>query len=511
MTERSNGSMPTVWRTQFVPWQDCSDKRKDMLREAWTLGELSYKLSPAQRVVYDEARAWSATQGEKDRIFVLDIGRRFGKSSVMVMIAFEDAIRNPNSRIVYYGTTHKDLMKFIQEHLTKLLLDCPPDLMPVWTKSDSTYRFLNGSQVEFVGLDVNPNGSRGGSFDTCVLDEAGFFDNLEYIVGSVLLPQMMGKPHARIYAGSTPPISPSHYWSNSLVPEAVLNGASVTRTIDDADIYPPEERELFISKAGGRKSVRCRREYFAEHVTDETLAIIPEFREVEKEVMVTRDPPYWRNCFVAMDPGWKDHTAVLFGYWHFTENYLYVEDEVSGNRLTSGTIADMIKKKELVLWHNVLCYTRHRAQPTAQPFMRFSDNDHRLIADLHADHELGFQPTQKDNLDQQINNVRMAFNDKRILIHPRCKRLRLQLLNGAFKNETKKVFAQEGKDLGHFDLIAALIYLWRNVQMYKGRNPAPREEKYVADMKIRGGTDGQGQTQSKFARRGGRLWLRAKP
>lgn len=505
-----NAKQAQVWRTAYTPWEDCSDERKDMLREAWSLGELSYKLSPAQRVVYDEMRRWSVSKDRQGRTFVLDIGRRFGKSSILVLLAFEDCLLNPGWRWVYYGPKHKDLMKFIREHLSKLIMDCPPDLAPVWTKSDSTYRFHNGSQLEFIGLDVNPDGARGGSFDGCGLDEAAFFDNLENIVQSVLVPQMLGKPHARIYAGSTPPISPSHYWSSSMVPKAVLEQACLTRTIEDSDIYTHEEKEEFIAELGGRKAARCRRELFTEHVTDETLAIIPEFRDVEKDVMVAVEPPYFRDCYVSMDPGWNDHTAVLFGFWHFSDSYLYVEDEVSAPRMNSALIADMIRQKETVLWTGVLHHRGHRVQPRPQPYMRVSDNDPRLLFDLANDHKLIFTATAKDNLDQQINSVRVAISEKRIRIHPRCKMLRKQLRDGIWKNEARKVFAREGSDLGHFDLIAALVYLWRNASMYKGRNPAPREEKYVADMKIRGGNDGQGQTQSKFSRRAGRIWLRAK-
>ena len=500
-----------AWVSPVVPWQECSDSRKDALREAWGVGELSYKLSPAQRKVYDRMRKWSASKKRMGRTFVLDCGRRFGKSSIMLLVAFEDAIRRPGSRVLYYGPKHKDLMKFIREHISKVLLDCPPDIAPEWLASKSEFEFPNGSRVEFIGLDVNPDGARGGAFDTCVVDEGGFFDNLENIVQSVLFPQMMGRPHARIYAGSTPPISPSHYWSQSMVPKAVLEDACLTRTIDDSDIYSDAEKAEFIAELGGRKSSRCRRELFTEHVTDETMAIIPEFREVESDVVCVVTPPYWRDCYTAMDPGWNDHTAVLFGFWHFEDSLLYVEDEVSAPRMNSGLIAEMVKQKETVLWNGLVCRGRGMTGQRPQPYLRVSDNDPRLLFDLANDHKLVFTATQKDNLDQQINGVRVAFGEKRIKIHPRCKMLRNQLKNGVWKNEARKVFAREGGDLGHFDLIAALVYLWRNASMYKKRNPAPHAEKYVAgDLKVKNGGEENSEGGSKWSRRGHRFFIRAK-
>lgn len=502
-------SPPTSkWVSPVIPWKDCGDRRKQVLREAWTRGELSYKLSPKQRAIYDEMRRWASSRNRQGRKFVLDCSRRLGKSSILLLVAFEDAIRRANARVVYYGPTHKDLMKFIREHMGKMVMDCPPDIAPTWVKTESLYQFPNGSVVEFIGLDRNPDGARGGAFDTGILDEAGFFDNLENIVQSVLLYQMMGKDHARIYAGSTPPISPAHYWSQVMVPQAVLEGACMTRTIEDSDIYSLEEKEEFIREAGGRKSSKCRRELFAEHITDESMAIVPEFREVREEIVKALDAPTWRNCFVAMDPGWKDHTAVLFGYWHFEDSRLVVEDEIAAPRMNSSLVAELIKRKELVLWDGSTRRAGHSQQMRPQPFLRISDNDPRLLFDLANDHKLVFTPTQKDNLDQQINGMRVAFSEKRIWIHPRCKMLVSQLNNGVWQNEARKVFAREGGDMGHFDLIAALVYLWRNASMHKSRNPAPFAQKYVAGDLMVKDEQREGQAPSKWAKRGGRIFFK---
>lgn len=495
-----------IYRADYTPWNHCDPQRQSAVRQAWLAGELSYKISPAQRQVYDAIRTWESSRSRQGRTYVLDIGRRFGKSSIMVLMAFEDALRHPGWRIPYYGPTHKDLMKFITEHLTKLIADCPPEMRPVWRQVDTTYYFTNGSQVEFIGIDRNPNGARGGAFDKCFMDEAAFYDNLETIIQSVLVPQMLGRPWARLIAGSTPPESPAHYWSQAVLPKAQREHASITRTFDDTDIYTPAEMDEFIAEMGGRKAVRCRRELYAEHVTDETLAIIPEFREVEKEVVLERSPPYWRDCYVSLDPGWADHTAVLFGYWDFERGILYVEDEISAPRLNSSAIAELIKTKETALWGGKMCRDRSTRQNAyyegrPQPYKRVSDRDPRLLHDLVMDHGLYFEQTQKDHLDQQINSLRNAVASKKIEIHPRCKVLVAQLKNGVWKNEARKVFAHIG-DMGHFDTIAALVYLWRNV--HKRRNPAPIAEKHIAgDLKAK-----DGPQESKWSRRGGRIWLR---
>jgi hypothetical protein len=296
-----------------------------------------------------------------------------------------------------------------------------------------------------------------------------------------MFPQMLGRPWARIIAGSTPPVSPSHYWSAEFIPTAILEGAHSKRTLLEADQYTAEEKAEFIAEAGGKNSTTCRREYFAEHVVDETMAIIPEFRDCEETCVVAMKPPPWRDCYVSMDPGWADLTASLFGYWDFEKQLLVIEDELAAPRQNSRAIADAISAKEIALWKGVKL-KKDKGQMGVQPFRRVCDLDNRLVADLWVEHKLLFVMTAKDNLDQQINAVRVMFSKGQIRINPRCKKLIQHLKNGVWKNETRKVFAREGGDLGHFDLIAALIYLVRNVQ--KWRNPAPKLETYVAgDLK----------------------------
>lgn len=491
------------WVSPVRAWSDCSDERRVLLEHAWSIGELAYKLTPTQRETHAKIRRWQRKQ--TDRVFALDSSRRWGKSALCLVLAVEDAMRNPGWRIVYCAPEYKMVTKLLLPLMAQLLIDCPPEMAPEWLKTEGLFRFPNGTRLELIGLDINPDGARGTGVDRVFLDEAAYFNNLEYLLQSVLYPQMLGRPHARIICASTPPISPSHYWSSELVVECISYGAHDRRTLEDADQYTVEEIEFFIQKAGGRKSTTCRREYFAEHVTDETMAIVPEFREVEADIVVAKTPPYWRDCYTSMDPGWKDLSAVLFGYWNFTEHCLYIEDEIAASRMTSAAVAEAIKRKELVLWDGVPRKAGDGFGVTTQPYLRVSDNDPRLLYDLAHEHKLAFVATQKDNLDQQINALRVAIADKRILIHPRCKMLVMHLKNGVWKNEARKVFAREGDDLGHYDLIAALMYMWRNVR--RSKNPQPKAEEYIAgDLKKK--RDLAGAEGSKWLRRAGRIFVR---
>lgn len=469
-----------TWSPSILTWDQASKEHRALLTKAWTSGELAWKLNPNQFGVYKHLRDWESQAG-KGRMFALDISRRWGKSTLMLMMAYEDAIKHPKWRIPYCAPTYKMVNEILIPLMETLTADCPEHLKPKYWPSKSEVHFENGSRIKIVGLDVNPDGARGTHLDRAYLDECGFFDSMEYLLNSILYPQMQMRKHARIYAGSTPPISPAHFWSQECVPAARNEGRAITRTIEDNPMLDVAEREEFIAAAGGRNNVTCRREYFCHHITDDTLAIIPEFMDAESATVRYVVPPSWRDCYVAMDPGWADLTAVLFGYWWFEQKALVIEDEVVASQKNSREIAEMIHEREKALWGDVKRRASAHGPERAQPYRRVSDNDHRLIHDLTMEHKLSFVPTQKDNLHQQINAVRVAIQQNKILIHPRCKILISHLKNGVWKNAEKKKFATGSKAFGHFDCVAALVYMWRNIDQY--RNPYPPSERYVAGIK----------------------------
>lgn len=477
-----------VWTSSQIPWVDCDAERRRVLHAAWSTGSLDYLLTPSQLRTNAKMDAWSKSPKRQGRIYVLDSSRRWGKSALLLKRALEKAIRNPGWRIVYFAPEYKMVRKILLPLMAILTQDCPPKLLgpkqgPDWAKAEDTFYFANGSRIELYGLDTNPNGARGGAIDYCFGDEVAFFNDLGYVVQSIIMPMMFGRKHARLECASTPPVSPSHFWTQTMVPDAIQDGAHDIRTIEDADQYSAEEVEEFIRIAGGRDSTICLREYFCQHITDETLAVVPEFRHAEK--IVCRAPekvPQWRNCFVSMDPGWHDHTGVLFGYWDFGEAMPVIEDEFSGPKLTSAEIAAEIKRKELALWKDVPRKPRENSGTMrTQPRARVTDWNDRLQQDMWNAHELHFQRTLKDNKEQQVNAMRIAIGQHRIRIHPRCTKLIKQLRFATWKSieHKNKLFSRDGTTFGHFDLVDALIYLLRIMDQFRHENPAPKEARYV--------------------------------
>lgn len=468
------GAMPwrPVWVSPVVPWEFCDYERQEALRESWTCGEISHQLTPSQCSTYEKLRSWEERPyAERGREFVLDSSRRWGKSELGCVWLIENCLRKPNQRYLYIGPERKQIEDLTLPIMARILSECPPEMVPHYHQSKRVYEFPNGSRIELYGLDKNPNASRGGAIDGAFLDECGFFKRLRYLLKSVLKPQMLGRIWACLLLASTPPDTPAHPWSEEVVPSAIVRGAHDLRTIEDADQYPVEEIESMIAEAGGRGDPDCDREYFAKHVADASRVIVPEYPAVAKEIVREVEPPRWRDCYTVMDPGWHDLVAVLFGYWHFADAMLVIEDELAEAKLNSSKIAAQVKAKEAQLWAG-LQRVGSDGGLKSQPYRRYTDRDPRLVSDLRVEHDLAFSLAKKDTPEQAVNQLRVAIDAQRIVIHPRCVKLQAHLKAAIWKNELHRTFSWQGGLFGHFDLVAALVYFWRNVQ--RGRNPAPR-------------------------------------
>jgi hypothetical protein len=512
------------WRPKWVPvaqpWRTLDKKGQALATKLWKAGTLRHLLTPSQQTVDARMTEWSLryainfakriddpTRLRLGRIFMLDCSRRWGKSALLLKRALEFGATQKGWRMIYMGPEYKELIKIVDIIMPMLVLDCPPGLLgkehgPDWARGEQTYHFRNtGSRLEIIGLDKNPDGARGPAVDYAFGDEMGFLKNLEYTLRSIVSPQLLGRDHARLELASTPPVSPAHYWSSTLVPQAKNEGAHDKKTIEDADQYSVEEIEDEIHNAGGRRHTTCLRELFCEHVADSNLAIIPEYREMESRIVKAWTAPKWRDCYTVMDPGWKDHTAVLFGYVDFENAKWVIEDEISAPRMNSAAVAEAVKLKESQLWKGVFCVGANQ-RLRAQPLWRFSDRDKHLQEQLAREHDLLFQFTRKTDLDQHINALRVAIHSGNVIIHPRCTRLRDDLRNGVWKNDARKIFAHSD-DAAHFDTVAALMYFIRNADLK--RNPAPREEKFVRSTRnenLSGHTEAAALKTSKWSRRG---------
>jgi len=440
---------------------------KEVAAEAlWRMGLTSWKFHPAQLDIYQ------AINNSTSSTFVINCGRQIGKSYMLCGYAIEYAHQHPGAKISFLAPTAKAVKKIILPRIKEILSDCPRDLLPDYKVNDQVYIFKNGSEIHIAGTDAErAENLRGQVFHLVICDEAGFMDKLDYVVSSILRP-LTSTVSGKIILSSTPPISPDHPFKKIFVDNAIQSGNYIKKTVHDNPLIPEHIKQQYMQESGGADSIAWRREYLAEFVIDQNEAVIPEATE-KKLVELTKDiipyvpgvqptdkqiikPPFY-DAYTVADLGYTDNTGILFGYWDFYKAALVIEDEALFNKPNTQMISNIIAQKESVLWND------------KKPYMRFCDGDPITISDLNTVHKLSFSQTRNDELEASVNAVRLFIQDNKILIHPRCVNL-LSQLGSATWDSTRKKFTRSPTQ-GHYDLIAALIYMVRNIR--RAKNPYP--------------------------------------
>lgn len=427
--------------------------RAAAIAECWYRNDLSYLLHSAQLKIQEAFRK-AVTQ-----LFVGNCARQLGKSYWAVTEAITCARSGPKKQIRYGAAFQTDLVEFIIPAFDKVLEDCPEEEKPTFLRGRNTYIFPNGSRIKLVGVDKNPNGLRGNSLDMVILDECGFIEKLEYIYKSVIIPATTHRPNCRILLISTPPSTPAHPFVD-FVERAVAENCYAEFNIYANPLIGPDTIARLIRESGGEESTTWRREYLCELVTDEDLQIIPEWRdsyvaEVEKDVYYDLYHKY-----VGMDLGVKDKTASIFGYYEFLKARLVIEDErqMSGAMMNTELLKQQISAIEKELWGE------------KPPYRRIADNNNPLLLlDLASIHGMSFISTGKDQLHAMINELRLFIQGGHLVVHPRCKNL-IGCLKFGVWNAKRTEFARSST-YGHFDHLAALVYLVRN--LIRNANPIP--------------------------------------
>ena len=505
--------MTELWKSPTKDWSACSEKRQEQLYHAWNAGELRWKLDPVQRRAVDDVYAGHAkAKSSMERIHVLEFTRRGGKDFCMSTIAIMEAMRNRRRiRIPYAAPTKENCKDIVIPTFEEIFRDCPPELLPYEIKNNTFRRSameLNwdwGAQIQLVGVDLHPEWLRGTNTHVGIMTEPGFMDGLEHLMKSILLPQLLTSPDGFIVMGSTPPITPGHYWSTNVVRDAQLRGMYTKATIFDFKERLGEDQiNGLIEATGGLKSTQCRRELFCEHVTEATNMVVPEFADVKAQIVTEKGfdkPPQYRDTYVSLDPGFAHATGAVFGYYDYETALFMIEGCFKTQGLNSAEVARRVKAREWQLWGRKPqkpsklteaawaaeleairshFYPNLREPPTpvvtisngqvyTKTYRRVSDTDSRLIADMANEHDLLFFATEKTDSEAHMNNFRLNVQRLRYRIHPRCVELITDVEQAVWNKARTKI--AEGPGGHHYDTLPASVYLNRNILW--GRNPFP--------------------------------------
>lgn len=299
-----------------------------------------------------------------------------------------------------------------------------------------------------------------------LIDEAGFFGDeedsypLDHVIQNILLPMFIRtKSKPRIIIMTTPPEIPNHP-VKAYYERALKMGCAMVRDIYHSDI--PEHKIAEMKRrmtAMPDGEIAWQREMECKWIVDQNRLIIPEWKPKYVQTVPHDQFFGFYHKYNALDTGVRDFTVNLYAYYDFRAATLVVEDEtlLKNEEVRTDILAACIKQKE-------------REIGFEKVYRRIGDNNNLIVLqDLSGIHGLSFVPTTKDELFAMVNEVRMWINSGRLLVNPACSHLIGCLENGIWDKQ-KKEFSRSAV-YGHFDGLAALCYLIRNIDCVT--NPIP--------------------------------------
>lgn len=448
---------------------------------SWEAGILRYKLEPKQREVYDLLH-----EAKPEEPFVIICHRGFGKTYTGCDYLLENSRRESDCNQLIISSTLKKLRTIVKPAFDTLLADCPPEYKPKFIHEDSLYHFpVTNVRTHLLAAESGHIENARGIHNVkdVLIDEAGFFGDeedsypLDHVIQNILLPMFIRtKSKPRIIIMTTPPEIPNHP-VKAFYQRAVQQGCAVVRDIYNSDI--PEEKRTEMKRRmtqqpGG--DIAWAREMECKWIVDASRMIIPEWQP--KYTKVPERDKYFDFYlkYNALDTGVRDQTVNLYAYYDFLRAQLVVEDEtvLRNEEVRTDILAACIKSTE-----NELGYKK--------VYKRIGDNNNLIILqDLSGIHALSFIPTTKDELFAMVNEVRLWVHSGRLFVHPRCTQL-IGCLENAIWDKSKKEFGRSAV-FGHFDALAALCYLIRNIDT--ATNPIPAnfgtsiQTHHIPNMKI---------------------------
>lgn len=434
--------------------------KDEVYKELFKRGKLSFILYPHQRPIYNKIQEVLTSVETTDNSHVLNISRQFGKSLTMFLVAVEFCMAKPYQTVVYIAPLKKQVVEIVTENTYRVVFGhATKDQLP--TIKDSELLFANGSRIRLAGTDNhNYESLRGGSAHLVILDEAGFMSNLLTGVIPTVLPMLKTTGGKIIYA-STPPETLDHDYYEVLR-EHDESGNISTFTIHDDRSLTQRQLDTIISACKGENTTVFKREYLCMRVAETTQQVLPELTlemadklRIDKKYKEDDLLQYWDKYIVA-DWGGKDFTAIIFAHYNYHSKKIIIEDQLNltGSTISSSRIAQSIKQKTNELWPD-LNYRKN--------INYWCDSNNVLIQnDMIITHGLPFLSTSKDRLaEQMVQKVRDWIWDERILFAPAAEFTLLSCMSGWW-SKGKDKFATS-KIYGHFDHLAAMVYLIRNV------------------------------------------------
>lgn len=422
----------------------------------WMRGELEFLLWPQQMAIWNQLQNLPPDIVE----FIILCARQFGKSTIGLIYALSEAIKYRDCCILIMGPDTRQTKDIVAPKMRFLTRTAPPCLIKQM-KAENRYHVYHDldqkasdyTEIIIGGMNENSTSQRGKTVHKILIEEIvdvpedDFLTSLESDLGPALAHSKSGK----IVYLTTLPKYPNHPFITKTMPKAKLNNAMAVYTIDDNIALNKQQRENLIQLVGGVGSVGYLRELMCVVVRDKNLVCLPDFSVIHN-VSIFSLPLQCRMSVTIDWGGVRDKTcAILHTYDYLSDIDLIWDERVFEPNTSTATIVESCREME-------------KGHPI---HARYIDAPPQIaMVDLLQTHNYPATLPEKPDWKASLNTLNVRFQQRKCLIHERCKFLTVSAESGILnKNRTD---LDRNEALGHMDGVAAMMYA---VRMQNRENP----------------------------------------
>ena len=361
----------------------------------------------------DKQKEAIAVLSSESKYVALFGGSRSGKSFIIIYSLIIRACKEKSRHAIIRYRFNSVKRSIFQDTWPKVMNLCFPNLKVRYNKTDYIAYFPNGSEVHFVGMDEGPRTEKllGLEFSTLYFNEAS---ELDYSPVQMVLSRLAEKNNLkkRVWLDFNPATKAS--WSYYLF----------IKKLDPIDEVPLKDPEMYsylkMNPSDNLTNIdseylsllermpeKDRTRFLLGEFSDESQGqVYYSFRRDDHVKEFDRFPgTIWAGQDFNIDPG----AAVFASY---VDNKFWIFDEVLLHNSDTYKMADEFKKRG---------YGGARICPDSTGVSRKTSGQ----SDFEILKKSGFiiESTRNPFVGDRINNTNRLFQENRIIIHPRCRKL----------------------------------------------------------------------------------------
>ena len=364
----------------------------------------------------------------KTRNRVLITGRRFGKTYLAIGELLRFACNVPKQKVWYVAPTYRQARQICWSKLKEVAIE--NELISYINETDLTIRLHNNSEISLRGADRSADSLRGVGLNFLVLDE--FADIPSDAWFSVLRPTLSDTKGSALFCGT-----PRGYgnWAYDLFCKGNEDNEWTSFQFTTIDGGQVDQEEIDAAK-NDLDERTFRQEYLA---TFETYAGAI-YYNFDREENVKKLDVDETAIHIGMDFNIDPMSAVV---GVIKQDVMHIIDEIE---IYSSNTLEMVKEIQSRYPHRII-FVYPDASGQAQKTSAAGFTDHVLL------HNAGFKvkvgkanPPVIDRINSVNSMLCNSNGERKLLIDPKCKRLRECMIKHTYKEGTRQPDKNSGLD-----------------------------------------------------------------